>query len=192
MSKQFTVITKDGSKWLRPTDVLSDVFNVIYLGSAGSGTVLSEEQVIAITQARNKEYSSGNWFSISEKDADWNDFEIRTAYTDADRDVDYEKEMPHKQWASTKYVARKVDNGWTHISDALPEHLETVWLSNGKGFTTLGCLVWTEDGWHWAATNGVIYEENSRIVSECESDDIDAEYWHRLPDALRIDKEDLI
>lgn len=89
---------------------------------------------------------------------------------------------------ATKAKDRHI-SGWTHVSDALPEHLETVWLSNGKGFTTLGCLVWSEDGWHWAATNGVIYEENGRIVSECESDDIAAEYWHRLPDALRIDKE---
>jgi len=95
MSKQFAVITQDGSKWLRPVPVTiggprlfytipSGEDDIPYIGSHPEGAVLSEDQVIAITQARNKEYTSGNWFSIAEKDADWNDFEIRTAYTDAE------------------------------------------------------------------------------------------------------------
>lgn len=37
-------------------------------------------------------------------------FKFRIAYTDSEPpDIDYEKEMPHKKWPSTKYVARKVD-----------------------------------------------------------------------------------
>jgi len=31
--------------------------------------------------------------------------------------------------------------GWVAIENGLPEELETVWISNGKGWTTLGCIV---------------------------------------------------
>lgn len=70
---------------------------------------------------------------------------------------------------------------WVAVSDRLPKPLETVWLSNGKGWTTLGCVVQCEEGYHWAESNGVIYEEKGEIVSECESDDLDVKYWHPLP-----------
>ena len=68
------------------------------------------------------------------------------------------------------------------IKNGLPEELETVWISNGKGWTTLGCIVFAEGGWHWAETNGVIYQEKDKIVSECESDDLDVKFWHALPE----------
>ena len=71
---------------------------------------------------------------------------------------------------------------WVAVEKGLPDELETVWISNGKGWTTLGCLVYAEDGWHWAATNGVIYQEKGKIVSECEFDDLDVKFWHRLPE----------
>ena len=74
-------------------------------------------------------------------------------------------------------------NPWFCIADDLPEELETVWISNGKGFTGLGCLVYDENGWQWAISNGIIYEENGKIVSECESYDLDVIYWSRLPKA---------
>ena len=35
---------------------------------------------------------------------------------------------------------------------------------------------------HRAETNGVIYQEKNKIVSECESDDLDVKFWHRLPE----------
>lgn len=44
------------------------------------------------------------------RQADLPDFLKCTAYTDVDRDVDYEKEMPHKEWPSIKYIARKVSS----------------------------------------------------------------------------------
>ncbi len=70
---------------------------------------------------------------------------------------------------------------WVAVADALPKPLQTVFLSNGKGWTSLGCLVETNEGWHWAEGNGVVYEANGEIVSECESDDLDVSYWHPFP-----------
>lgn len=79
-------------------------------------------------------------------------------------------------------------NHWISVDDGLPQELETVWISNGKGFTALGCLAYDE-GWHWAKSNGVIYEENGQIVSECESDDLDVKFWARLPKAPQCYEE---
>jgi len=78
-------------------------------------------------------------------------------------------------------------SGWVSVHDALPETLETVWVSNGKGWTTLGCRSDYYEGdngelvWCWAASNGIIYEEDGKIVAECEEDDLDVCFWHRLP-----------
>lgn len=111
MSKQFTVITKDGSKWLRariPHDFLDSVEFVEfpYMGSHPEGTTLDESEVREVRQGFC-EYTM-KW--ITEYDDDLPTYNrYRTAYTDAkSHDIDYEKEMPHKQWPSTKYVARKV------------------------------------------------------------------------------------
>jgi len=70
--------------------------------------------------------------------------------------------------------------GWLDANVHLPDELETVFISNGKGWTSIGCLVYSE-GWHWAESNGVIYEKKGNIVAECESDDLDVKYWHKLP-----------
>lgn len=70
---------------------------------------------------------------------------------------------------------------WVSINDELPPILETVWLSNGKGWTNLGCRVEVYDGWHWALQSGIIYQDKGRIVAECESDDLDVAYWCKLP-----------
>lgn len=77
--------------------------------------------------------------------------------------------------------------GWVSVEDGLPEPLETVWLSNGKGFTSLGCRTELVDvgddtyNWCWAQSNGIIYEEKGKIVSECEDDDLDVKFWQPLP-----------
>ena len=65
--------------------------------------------------------------------------------------------------------------------DKLPEERETVWVTDGLGYTTLGCIVYLDDAWHWAESNGIIYQEKGNIVSECELYDIDVRFWHRLP-----------
>lgn len=72
-------------------------------------------------------------------------------------------------------------SGWVAVTDTLPKPLQTVWLTNGKGWVCLGCLVESDGGWHWAESNGVIYIENGEIVSECESEDLDVNFWHELP-----------
>ena len=76
---------------------------------------------------------------------------------------------------------------WISVKDSLPKPLQTVWISNGKGWTTLGCISEAEEGddgrfyWHWCETNGIIYQENGEIVSECEGNDLDVLFWHELP-----------
>lgn len=68
------------------------------------------------------------------------------------------------------------------VSEDMPDHLETVWLANlEKGWVRLGCMVDADDGYHWAYSNGVIYVEDGKIVSECESDDLDVTHFCRLP-----------
>lgn len=79
------------------------------------------------------------------------------------------------------------DKNWIPVTEKLPKHLQTVWLKNDKGWVTLGCLVEDEDqfeneyNYHWAESNGVIYQEGGEIVSECESDDLDVTHWCALP-----------
>ena len=81
---------------------------------------------------------------------------------------------------------------WYSVKSLLPEPLETVFISNGKGWTALGCrseLYENDKGeynWCWATSNGIIYEENGKIVAECEDDDLDVQYWHRLPNPIKI------
>ena len=77
-------------------------------------------------------------------------------------------------------------NGWIDVNDHLPEELETVWITNGKCWTTLGCRAFDGDNWCWAASNGVIYQDGDKIVAECEADDLDVKYWHRVPKPIRI------
>lgn len=72
-------------------------------------------------------------------------------------------------------------DGWVPTWHLLPEHLKTVWITNGKGWVALGCVVKSDEGYHWAESNGVIYAENGEIVSECESEDLDVAFWHPLP-----------
>jgi hypothetical protein len=73
---------------------------------------------------------------------------------------------------------------WISVEEKLPNPLQTVWITNGKGWTSLGCLVEDAEGWHWAESNGIIYQEGNDIVSECESDDLDVNYWMALPKVI--------
>jgi len=76
-------------------------------------------------------------------------------------------------------------SNWSSLNDGLPEDLEeneTVWACNKEtGFVALACLVYCEDGWLWAISNGVIYSENGKIISECDIDDAyDFTHYQRL------------
>lgn len=100
---------------------------------------------------------------------------------------------------ATSPVAEQYWNGWVSVEDRLPESLETVWISNGRGWTTLGCrsdlyedtnedtgkLEWH---WCWCASNGIIWEEDGKIVSECENDDLNVKFWKLLPSPPKTDK----
>ena len=92
-----------------------------------------------------------------------------------------------EEYASQQPVPQHTEvGGWVSVEDRLPKILETVWVSNGKGFTTLGCRsdLYEDNGemlWCWCQTNGIIYEENGVIVSECDTDDLDVLFWQTLP-----------
>jgi hypothetical protein len=73
---------------------------------------------------------------------------------------------------------------WISVQDKLPKPLQTVWITNGKGWTSLGCLIVDSEGSHWAESNGIVYQEGDDIVSECESDDLDVNYWMALPKVI--------
>lgn len=91
--------------------------------------------------------------------------------------------LDYVNWLETQIQALRMHDvsGWVAVTDALPKPLQTVWLTNGKGWVCLGCLIESDGGWHWAKSNGVIYIENGEIVSECESEDLDVNFWHELP-----------
>jgi hypothetical protein len=80
-----------------------------------------------------------------------------------------------------------INKEWISLKKSYPKENETVWLYNANtNHIALGLRVWINDGddsgWMWAISNGIIYSENGRIVSECETDD-DYEFTHfsRLP-----------
>lgn len=79
--------------------------------------------------------------------------------------------------------------GWISVADRLPAEQETVFISNGEGFTSIGCRVWSEENWWWAESNGVVYEDKGKIVAECELDDLDVRFWHPFPDAPKFSEE---
>lgn len=81
----------------------------------------------------------------------------------------------------------EMKDGWIDVNDHLPDELETVWITNGKGWTTLGCWSYfDENEWCWAETNGTIYQDGDEIVAECEAGDLDVKYWHRLPKPIKV------
>lgn len=73
---------------------------------------------------------------------------------------------------------------WIRAEDELPDPLQTVWISNGEGWTSLGCRTEPDaDGlWCWAETNGTIYQQEGKIISECEADDLDVRFWQIVPE----------
>lgn len=72
-------------------------------------------------------------------------------------------------------------NGWIDAAIELPRLNETVWITDGKEWVAIGCLVECEGVYQWAESNGFIYAEDGEIEAECEIEDLDVKYWHRLP-----------
>src|SRR5690606_23060295 len=88
---KYTVITKDGSKWLSrtaphgvdPIQWHSDNLDLPYIGAFEPGTSLSEEQVSAIYQTS---FDGVSWIEVTYDDyIDKGErYPVRTAYTDAE------------------------------------------------------------------------------------------------------------
>jgi hypothetical protein len=72
---------------------------------------------------------------------------------------------------------------WISTNERLPDENELVLISNGRGWTSLGCRVWISESWYWSASVSGIYQEGINIVAECEIDDLDVKFWHELPKA---------
>lgn len=81
-----------------------------------------------------------------------------------------------------KYAPEKLAPKWISVGERLPEENETVWAFN-KEYKTIALASFVyNNGWLWAVSNGTIYEENGKIVSECETDeDYLFHYWMPLP-----------
>lgn len=83
----------------------------------------------------------------------------------------------------------KTYNGWVSVNDRLPDMLKTVWVSNGKGWTSLGCRTPYYEGreddvlsWGWSAIlTGNIEEARGEITGDFEDDDWDVQFWHEVP-----------
>ena len=89
-------------------------------------------------------------------------------------------------------TSEQLDNhAWISVNKGLPHDNETVFISNGKGWTSIGCLIYDE-GYHWAEIDGEIYQEGDKIVAECVPDDLDVQYWHKLPLAINRSEIELI
>lgn len=166
--RQFTIITKDGSKWLSrtaphgvdPIQWHSDNLDLPYIGSHPEGTTVDESEVTELTQCRVKNAPSDKWQEIGFGKVPPPNFlfEARIAYADAEPpDIDYEKEMPHKKWPSTKYVVRKVDaeSHDRHISDN-PRYPLFSHMSSEHGLTLLDSEL-DEIARHSAPMTGVDY-----------------------------------
>lgn len=88
--KQFTVITKDGSKWLRPANLFNTQTiswrNSIekylpYIGNHPEGTILDEREVREVRHYRLR--GTDHWFHPNDSEYKSHELDVRTVYTDA-------------------------------------------------------------------------------------------------------------
>ncbi|AQY21359.1 hypothetical protein [Riemerella anatipestifer] len=78
-------------------------------------------------------------------------------------------------------------NNWKKTEEELPNENETVWITNGKGWVALGCLVYAEGGYLWGISNGEIYPQDGKIMTEADlEEDLDVVFWHSVPDMPKI------
>jgi len=73
---------------------------------------------------------------------------------------------------------------WIKIKDKLPDENQTVWACNPvTEHIDLACLIYEDDGWLWAISNGFIYSKDGKIVSELiHYEYYDFTHWMELPD----------
>ena len=86
-----------------------------------------------------------------------------------------------------KEKIKKLKHGWNNVKNKLPKECETVFVSNGQGNTTIGCLIYCESKWQWATiANAMVYEENGKIFAECEASDFHVKLWHKFPKTPKL------
>lgn len=103
-------------------------------------------------------------------------------------EAEFERCKTDKDYCMLKYVTVKSDVPYSLAIDpaASPKNIPfSIALEYLRaGLVALACRVWVDDGdesgWLWAVSNGTIYQEGGRIVSECEMDD-DYDFTHWLP-----------
>ena len=101
---------------------------------------------------------------------------------EVDYQAKYEKCIATIRKFDAGLIPPKGESPWISVGDDRPPHLKTVWLCNReKGWVWLGCRVVGDEGYHWAASNGIIYSGKGEIVAECESDDLDVTHFCYLP-----------
>lgn len=90
--------------------------------------------------------------------------------------------------SSNTVVLPKRKLEWISVDKEFPKTYEVVLISNGNGWTSIGCRVngEGEDEWLWAESNGTVYEMDGVLTAQCdEGDDLDVKYWHRLPNPIK-------
>ena len=109
---------------------------------------------------------------------------------------DFKHDEAAEYYAKSRYAQGKQEgesDRWISLSEKQPEENETVWACNKEtGYVALACRVYlNNEGWFWAISNGIIYSQNGKIVSECGmDDDYDFTHFHKLPSILNCLKED--
>lgn len=83
--------------------------------------------------------------------------------------------------------------GWPSVNERLPDPLQLVWISDGKGWTRLGCRASPYLGLrakkkcYWAILKGTVYEYNETIGGVVvEEDDLNVQFWHPVPKPPKI------
>ncbi|MRM83385.1 hypothetical protein [Riemerella anatipestifer] len=78
-------------------------------------------------------------------------------------------------------------NNWKKTEEELPNENETVWITNGKDWVALGCLVYLEYGYLWGISNNEIYSKDGKIMTEVDLEEgLDVKFWHSVPDMPKI------
>lgn len=71
---------------------------------------------------------------------------------------------------------------WYSVEESLPQHMETVWMSDGKNYISLGCLFNDGETFCWAESSGYVYIKDGKIISDdAELFDFIPTFWHPLP-----------
>ena len=72
---------------------------------------------------------------------------------------------------------------WNKVKEKLPDINQTVWLTNGKDWVTLGCLVNYDGKLMWSCNNYVyVYSKDYQTAINYNIDFSEIIYWYPVPD----------